>query len=166
MTNPKIRTALVGVALFFVQLTFVPLISLGDFVPDLVLLWLLTVGIRRGHIEAALFGFAAGFLQDLATTQFFGLAALSKCTAGFVAGYFFTENTAEQTLGSYRLLVITSLLSLFHNAVYYAIFYQGFDIPFVTTVLRTSLGMSLYTTVVALFPMFAYSRTYRTQWTQ
>lgn len=85
-----------------IQMTFVPLIAVAGFTPDLLIMCLVTMGIRRGRVEATVGGFLIGLLQDLATTQFFGLAALSKSIAGFAAGAFANENTAEQTLGSYR----------------------------------------------------------------
>ncbi len=161
-----VQTVAWGLAVFLLQLTFLPFIAVGEFVPDIVLVWLITVGIRTGHIQATIVGFSFGLLQDLTTTQFFGLAALSKSITAFASGYLFNENTSQQTLGSYRLIVATAGLSFLHGIVYFGVFYQGFDVPLVATTVQSALGVSLYTSIVSLLPMFAFSRTYRTQWTQ
>ena len=162
----RLRFALVGLALFVVQLAFIPFIGVLEFKPDVLVLWLVYIGIRRGHIEATLAGFAIGLMQDAVTIQLFGLAALSKAVAGFLAGYFFTESTAEQTLGSYRFLVAVSLVSIAHNVIYYGIFFQGMDQSVFLAMSQLTLGTTLYTSIVAILPMFAFSRAFRTQWTQ
>ena len=162
----RLRLLIIGFVLFIVQLVFVPFIGILEFTPDLLILWLVYIGIKRGHIEATIAGFFVGLLQDSVTTQFFGLAALSKTIAGFLAGYFYTETTAEQTLGSYRLLVAATLISMAHNIVYYGIFFQGLNQSFFLATSQLTLGISLYTSILAIFPMFAFSRSYQTQWTQ
>ena len=164
--SARTQIILFGLALFIVQLLFIPLIGVFEFTPDLLIIWLVFIGIRRGHIEATIAGFAIGLLQDSVTTQFFGLAALSKSFAGFLGGYFYNESTPEQTLGSYRLLVATALVSLVHNIVYYGIFFQGREESLIISVFEMTVGITLYTSMLAILPMFAFSRTYKTQWTQ
>jgi len=86
-----IRYALAVVGLLLLQTTFLPLITLGGYLPDLFILYLVMVALRRGQVEATIHGFIIGLLQDVVTTQFFGLAALSKTIAGFVVGLFFSS---------------------------------------------------------------------------
>jgi rod shape-determining protein MreD len=147
-----------------VQMTFVPLITVAGFTPDLLIICLVTMGVRRGRVETTIGGFFIGLLQDLATTQFFGLTALSKSIAGYVAGAFSNENTAEQALGSYRLPFTVLLISTVHNLPYYFIFYQGVERSLVGAVLISTLGTALYTAVAAILPMFWFARRYRTDW--
>ena len=123
--QPYIRSALVIIGLLLLQTTFLPFISLGGYLPDLFIIYLVYVALRRGQIEATISGFIIGLLQDIITTQFFGLAALSKTIAGFIAGYFYNENTAEQTIGSYRYVLLVALCSIVHNFIYFIIFFQG-----------------------------------------
>ncbi|OGU67003.1 MAG: rod shape-determining protein MreD [Ignavibacteria bacterium RIFCSPLOWO2_02_FULL_55_14] len=162
----RVKSWMTALALFLVQITFVPLISVGGFTPDLLIPWLLYVGIRQGQMEATLSGFAIGLVQDAATSQFFGLAALAKCSAGFASGYFFNENTAEQTLGSYRFLLAILIISLVHNVIYYGIFFQGMDQSVFMATLRTGIGTAIYTGVIGILPMFAFSQKYHTSWAQ
>ncbi|HTY37676.1 MAG TPA: rod shape-determining protein MreD [Bacteroidota bacterium] len=156
-----LRSALVALALLLLQTTFLPLVSIGGFVPDVFLIWVVYVAVRRGQIEATITGFIVGLLQDAVSMQFFGLSALTKTIAGFVAGYFFNDNSTEQTLGSYRFLTIVLLSSVVHNVIYYGIFLQGIQDSVVTTTIEFSVFTGLYTVFVGMFPMFAFVRKYR-----
>ena len=164
--QPYIRSALVVFGLLLFQTTFLPFAALGGFVPDLLILYLVTIALRRGQIEAMISGFIIGLLQDIITTQFFGLAALSMTVAGFVVGYFFNENTAEQTLGSYRYVLLVALCSVVHNLLYFMIFFQGNSGSVFIFTIEYTMGMTLYTCIISVLPMFFYSRKYNTPWSQ
>lgn len=155
-----VRSSLTALILLLLQTTIVPFLSLGYYQPDLLMIWVVYTAIRRGQIEAAVSGFAVGLLQDLTTTQFFGLAALAKTVSGFAAGYFFNENKTEQTLATYRFVLILLLASMIHNILYYMIFFQGTAASLVGATLRTSLLTGLYTALFGLLPMFAFARMY------
>jgi rod shape-determining protein MreD len=161
-----LRSAGLVLVLLIVQTTFIPYLAIGGFLPDILLPWLVYVALRRGQIEAAGYGFGAGLLQDLITTKFLGLAALSKTICAFAAGYFINENTTEQTLGSYRYVLIVLLCCFIHDVVYFTIFFQGVEGSLVGHVLRFSLASALYTGVVSLLPMFAFSQKFNTSWAQ
>ncbi|RPI06531.1 MAG: rod shape-determining protein MreD [Ignavibacteriae bacterium] len=164
--QPYIRSALVIIGLLLLQTTFLPFIALGGFLPDLFILYLVIIALQRGQIEATVSGFITGLLQDIMTTHFFGLAALSKTVAGFTAGYFYNENTAEQTLGSYRYVLLVGLCSLIHNLIYFVIFFQGTSgFVFIST-LEYAIGTTLYTCLLGVLPMFYFSRKYNTPWAQ
>ena len=156
-----LRSALIALGLLILQTTFIPFLSVGGFLPDLFVIWVVYVAIRRGQLEAAVAGFAVGLLQDAVTTQFFGLAALSKTVCGFAAGYFYNENNTEHTLGSYRFILIVLLCSLIHNFIYYGIFLQGVQDSVLATMLEFSLATSVYTGIVSVLPMFTFVRKFR-----
>ena len=156
-----VRSALVALALLLLQTTFIPFLSVGGFLPDIFLIWVVSVAIRRGQVEATITGFVVGLLQDAVSMQFFGLSALTKTIAGFVAGYFFNDNSTEQTLGSYRFLTILFLSSFVHNIVYYGVFLQGIQDSVFTTMIVFSVFTGLYTVLLGMFPMFTFVRKYR-----
>jgi rod shape-determining protein MreD len=164
--QPHIRSALVVIGLLLLQTTFLPFAALGGYLPDLFILYLVAIALRRGQIEATISGFIIGLLQDIITTQFFGLAALSKTIAGFVAGYFFNENTAEQTLGSYRFVLLVALCSVVHNLLYFMFFFQGISGSIFISTIEYTMGTTLYTCIIGVLPMFFYSRKYNTPWLQ
>lgn len=156
-----VRSALAIIVLLLLQTTFVPFLSIGGFLPDVLLIWVVYIAVTRGQMEAIITGFAVGLLQDAIAIHFFGLSALTKTVAGFVAGYFFNENITEQTLGSYRILLITLLSSFVHNVLYYGIFLQGIQDALFTTMIEFSVAASLYTALMSVFPMFTFVRKYR-----
>jgi rod shape-determining protein MreD len=164
--QPYIRSALIVIGLLLLQTTFLPFITLGGYLPDLFIIYLVYTALRRGQMEATISGFIIGLLQDITTTQFFGLAALSKTIAGFVAGYFFNENTADQTLGSYRSVLLVALCSVVHNLLYFTIFFQGSSNSVLFSTIESTMGMTLYTCVLSVLSMFFFSRKYNTSWAQ
>ncbi len=157
-------TAFIVFGLFLLQTLFLPFISIAGYVPDILLIWLVTNALRRGQIEATISGFVIGLLQDIVTIKFLGLAAFSKTVTGFVLGYFYNENTIEQTLGSYRFVLLVFLSSLIHNAVYLFILLQGAEGTTIFSVLEMNFGLTLYTVVISVLPMFVYSQKYDVSW--
>lgn len=155
------RSALVALGLLLLQTTFLPFLSVGGFLPDLFLIWVVYIAITRGQVEAMVTGFLVGLLQDAVTIQFFGLTALTKTIAGFAAGYFFNENITEHTLSSHRFVLIVLLASFAHNLVFYGIFLQGIQDSVLAGTLQFSVASSLYTGFLAVLPMFAFVRKYR-----
>jgi len=161
-----LRSAGIVLVLLVLQTIFIPFLSVIGFVPDIFLPWLVYVALRRGQMEASIYGFAAGFLQDMTATRFLGLAALAKTIGAFVAGYFFNENTTEQTLGSYRYVLIILLCSFINDLVYFTVFFQGVEGSFFNHVLQFSVASTIYTGVISLLPMFAFSQKFSTSWVQ
>jgi rod shape-determining protein MreD len=160
-----IRAGLSAIFLLLVQTVFIPLISVGGYTPDLLLLWVVIVSLSRGQMEGTVAGFTVGLLQDLIAVKFLGLAALSKTLTGFILGYFYNENTTEQTLGSYRLLSLVVLGALIHSLIYFLILLQGVD-GMLLSFLELTVGTTLYTGVFGFFPMFLFSRKYHVQWSR
>ena len=161
-----LRSALVAILLLLLQTTFIPYVSIWGYLPDIFIPWLIYIALRRGQIEATVSGFAVGLLQDLVTTKFLGLAALSKTVCGFVAGYFFNENQIEQTLGSYRYVLIVLMCSFIHNVAYFLIFFQGVEGSVLLLMVQASIATTLYTGVISVLPMFGFSQRYHTYWAQ
>ena len=153
-----LRSAFVVLALVVVQSTFMPYVSIGGFIPDLLLIWVAYTAIRRGQVEGMLAGFLAGLLQDTVATQLFGLAALSKTIAGFLGGYFHNENKTDQILGSYQFLMIVGMCSLVHNLIFFLIFLQGTNGALVWTALQYSAATTAYTGAISALPMFVFAR--------
>jgi len=161
-----LRSAGVVLVLLLLQTTFIPYLALLGYVPDILLPWLVYVALRRGQVEASLYGFGVGFLQDITATKFLGLAALAKTISCFVIGYFYNENTTGQTLGSYRYVLIVMLCSFIHDVVYFSVFFLGVEGSLMSHVLQFSIASTVYTGVVTLLPMFVFSQKYSTSLAQ
>jgi rod shape-determining protein MreD len=154
----NLRLLLISVLLMTLQTTIVTFTSIGNIVPDILLIWIVYIAVTEGQMKSTVIGFLIGLTMDLVSGQFLGLSALTKTIAGFLAGYFYHENKIEITLGNYQFMVIVAVASLVHNVIYFVIFTQGSDVGLVTAIVEFGLFSTIYTTIVAMIPMFIYSR--------
>jgi len=69
-----------------VQATLVPAFSVGAIVPDVAVILVVLLALRRGPEAGCLTGFALGCVQDVLAGGPLGLHALSKTLVGFLAG--------------------------------------------------------------------------------
>jgi rod shape-determining protein MreD len=155
--------AITSLVLIVVQTTLVQFVTIVNAIPDLALLWIVYVAITRGKIAGTIVGFATGLLFDFMSGAdgMLGLAALCKTLAGYVAGLFYNENKTEQTLSSWRGVVIVGCAALLHNALYFLIFLQGSDVGWSRALGLHGIPSSLYTTILALIPMAVFRRKYQ-----
>lgn len=155
---------LVLALLILLQTTFMALLAIDMYVPDILLLWVVYIALRFGQIEATIAGCVAGFFEDILATHLLGLATLTKTLTGFVCGYFYNENMIEQTLSSPRFISMVAVLAFFHNLLYFFIFYQGVHSSVFTATLESSMASTLYTTLVSVLPFFYFAQKFRTGW--
>src|SRR2546425_13358521 len=66
--------------------TLTPLVSVGGVTPDLPLIMVILLALRRGPELGCLAGFVTGLLQDAAAGGFIGAQALTKTLIGFFIG--------------------------------------------------------------------------------
>lgn len=146
--------------ILLLQTTVARFLSIQGIVPDIVLLWIVYLAIRRGQITATIAGFLLGLTLDLISGPdgMVGLAAFTKTLAGFLAGYFYNENKTQQTLGGFQFIIIVVLASLVHNVIYFLLFLQGSGLVWSEMLMRHGIPATVYTVAVALLPMFAFAR--------
>jgi rod shape-determining protein MreD len=154
----RIRYALITVALFVLQSTFVRFIAIENITPDILVVWIVYLALRYGQIHATTAGFLLGLAMDIISGSFLGLSALSKTVCAFVAGYFYDETKTAQILATYRFAVLVFFASLIHNLIYFTLFVQGSDLPLGRTLALFGFTTSLYTSAVSLLPIFGHSR--------
>lgn len=148
-------------ALILIQKTVINFIDVTEFkiTPDVVLIGLVYVGIKRGKITGSISGFLSGLILDIFSFSFIGLMALSKTVAGFISG-FFNENTKmERYLNSYIFILIVTFCSLINNTVYFLFYFQGTNLVLFDIVIRYIVPTTIYTALFSVFPvLFARRR--------
>lgn len=154
----QLQLILITLVLIALQTTIVGFTSIANIIPDVMLIWIVYLAITQGQIPAMIYGFAIGLILDLISGQFVGLSALSKTIAGFLAGYFYHENKTDINLANYQFLIFVGVSSLAHNLIYFAIFTQGSEVDLFTAIFRFGLFSTIYTTFIALIPMFIHAR--------
>ena len=142
------------------QTTLAQYLAVAGLSPDIALIWIVYLALRRGQITGTIAGFFTGLVLDLLSGNdgMLGLAALAKTAGGFMAGYFFSENKTLQTLGSYRFILIILAVSLVHNLIYFIIFLQGSGAHWWQSILLYGIPAALYTAAFGLIPTFVFAR--------
>jgi rod shape-determining protein MreD len=143
--------------------TLFNLLTIGNAVPDILLIWIVYLGITRGQLAGTLSGFSIGLLMDIIGGQdgMLGLSALVKSLAGFAAGYFYNENKTEMTLSSSKLIVAVGVCALLHNAIYFLILLRGSDVGWWQSIALHGVPSTLYTTGLTVVPMSLFRRKYQ-----
>jgi len=145
------------------QATLAPALRIGDIAPDLPLIVVVLLALRRGPEFGCVAGFAAGLLQDAAGGGLIGIQALTKAVIGFAIGAVGSELRVTQPLVQVPgLAVLTiveglvrfALLKLFH-----------FPVPFGELMMYVVLPQALYNGFLgaALVLLMTWAETFRRQ---
>lgn len=145
------------------QATVVPALRIGDVAPDLPLIVVVLLALRRGPELGCVAGFAMGLLQDAAGGGLIGVQALTKALVGFAVGALAGGLRGTQPLvqvpGLALLTIVEGLvrfglLKLFH-----------FPVPFGELMVYVVLPQALYNGFLgaALVFALAWASTYRRQ---
>lgn len=130
--------------LLALQIAVVPLLSFSDVHPDFMLIGVILAGIRHGPTPAILTGFFAGLVQDVAVSELYGLQALAKSVAGFVAGALVKDKAKIELQVALGLALVTALA---HNVIRDTVFYLDIGQNFFYVFLRYALPNAIYTVV-------------------
>ncbi len=137
-----IRYIIIYFLLLFIEKNLLHLISIKNITPDLILIFVIIMSLRENKSSATLIGFFSGLIQDVFTTGFFGLSALTKSIVGFW-GCFFQQPKKKYNLSIYVVTVTT--LVLVHEIIYGFIYNLSSHFGFFRLVFQFIIPRSLYT---------------------
>jgi rod shape-determining protein MreD len=139
-----------GLAILFtllVQVALVNRMGLWGVRPDLTVLLIVFLGLRRGPVVGTLLGFFLGLLQDLLVPSTLGMNMLAKSCLGYLLGKL-SGNLLLGGLGFYSAVIAISVLV--HDGIY-LLAYTKLDVPRTLGMFFTqSVPTALYTAVVGL----------------
>jgi rod shape-determining protein MreD len=153
------RPALRGSAVLFVaamlQAVIVSSLVFGGGAPDLLLIVVISLGLLRGSVPGAVFGFAGGLVVDLLTLETLGITSLVLTLAGFWAGRY-----AETTGRGRRLAPIVAVGAITLLAAFFAfvLHYLLGDEVVARHALVTVLVPTLVANLVLALPVHALVR--------
>lgn len=153
------KYAAILIVLIIIQKVFIHFIDVTSYsvTPDIVLVGLVFTAMKKGKIYGSLAGFLTGLAIDFISFSFLGLMALSKASAGFLAGFFSNERKVERYLNTYIFILIILACSVLQNLIYYILYFQGSTLGFSDVLLRYVIPTSVYTGIFGIFPLI-YSR--------
>lgn len=110
----KVILFLAIVAGFLIQVAVAPHVQLFGVKPDILLVLAIVVAIQDGPTAGATVGFFGGLLQDMISPTLFGVSALVKTIAAYMAGLF---KDMTITYSVMLPLVITFIMTFFEQAL-------------------------------------------------
>jgi rod shape-determining protein MreD len=123
--------------------------------PDVLLVAVISLGLLRGSVPGALFGFAGGLVVDLLTLETLGLTSLVLTLAGFWAGRY-AETTAR---GRYApLLLAVGVMTVLTAFFAFALHYMLGDDVVARHALFTTLWPAVLLNLVIAIPVHALVR--------
>jgi rod shape-determining protein MreD len=126
------------------QQTVASWLSAGGVRPDLMLIALTAVALRRGPVAGLYAGLYLGLIQDVYSVETMGANVLAKAVVGYAMGFF--EEKVMKVMAATRVLLLASAL-IVHDLIYYlAAGYRG--LFFRDAVLFHSLPSAIYTLVL------------------
>lgn len=133
-----------------IQLTVIPFISIGEVVPNLILIAVVFISISYGQIFGTVTGATYGLLYDLISGNLLGSNMLSKTIAGFIAGYFSGETKRDKYLYTYSFTIVVLISSLADAMIFSFFSVIDFDTNFLLVLFNHALMPSIYTAIVSI----------------
>lgn len=127
--------------------------------PDVVLLYVAYVALRRGRVAGAVAGFASGLAMDvIVNSSTLGINALLKTLMGFVIGLFRSDQGENLRLSPIQAFVGALVIAVVHNGLMTIILALEQDTRTPFLIFGLWLGSAFYTAVVALVGALFRSR--------
>ena len=142
---PLFRHVVIIIVLLAVQATLGRLISIGQVQPNFLSIYIIHFLLCRGPRDGIWLGFAIGIVQDIVTTQFIGISALSYAITCFVIG-----KLSSIWQFSSRWYWIGWLLggTILYGLIYFYFYATGTYLSFGKLLWSFALPSALFTTVL------------------
>lgn len=114
---------LILVGSLLLQQTLARWLAVGDVRPDLMLIALTAVALRRGPVTGLYAGLFLGLIQDVYAVATLGANVLAKGVVGYAMGFF--EEKIMKVMAATRVLLLASALIVHDVLFYLAAGYQG-----------------------------------------
>jgi rod shape-determining protein MreD len=133
-----------------IQLTIIPLISIEEVAPDLLLIALVYFSIAYGQLFGTTVGAFYGLAFDLITGSLIGSNMLAKTVAGFTAGYFSAETRRDKYLYTYAFCLVVFLCSIINSLIFSFFSVIDFNTNFIVVLFNHSFMPSIYTAIISI----------------
>jgi rod shape-determining protein MreD len=145
-----LKPVLFFIPLAIIQLVVIPLISIYNITPNLILILIVYYTLKDGQIFGTILGFGLGLLLDLISGGLIGAYMFSFTISAFIAGYFYSENKMDTNLASYFFLLIVFISASINSFLFARISNSTSNISLLLLVIEEGLLPGLYTTLFGL----------------
>ncbi len=140
-----IRLTAISIVALILQISFIPMIEIGVWRPDLIVLIVIFVGFRHGGTQGILAGFILGVLSDSFSPHPVGISAFANTIIGFLAGQVRQFKLAYNT----RILALIILI-LIQTSLFFLIFQLQMDVSYFYLLATRVFPNTLYTFLIAI----------------
>jgi rod shape-determining protein MreD len=151
-----LKPVLFFIPLAIIQLVVIPLISIYNITPNLVLILIVYYTLKDGQIFGTILGFVLGLLLDLFSGGLIGAFMFSFTISAFVAGYFYSENKMDTNLATYFFLLIVFISACVNSFLFARISNSTSNVSLLLLLIEEGLLPGLYTTLFGL-PIVVYN---------
>lgn len=144
-----VRYALIGLGVFALQWLVLGRLTLWGSYPDVVLLFIAWMGLRKGRRVGSVMGFALGALMDIVYGTW-GVYMFSKTLVGFLLGLFPADQRESLRLQPRQAFLGGLVVALLHNGIVVIFLALQTDASNSFMVLSLWLGAALYTAFVSV----------------
>ena len=150
MVNKVISSIFILLVLTLLQLVVVPLISINNVVPNVVLVYIIFYSLKHGQNAGTIFAFFMGLIYDLSSSALIGSGMFSFTIAAFIAGYFYKEDFLEIVQNPKILLILFMVSSSLFFFFYSVLGTDVISIENQYSFILYSILSALYTTLISL----------------
>ena len=139
------RTAMASIVALTLQISFIPMIEIGAWRPDLIILVVIFIGLRYGTTQGIMAGFILGALQDSFSPHPVGISAFADTITGFLAGQ------VRQLKLAYNIRILAVIiLILIQTSLFFLIYQLQTDVSYLYLVATRVFPNTLYTFLIAI----------------
>ncbi|MDQ7816991.1 MAG: rod shape-determining protein MreD [Melioribacteraceae bacterium] len=145
-----LKPVLYFIPLAALQLVVVPLMTIYEISPNLILVLIVYFTMLYGQIYGTILGFVLGFLFDIISGGLLGASMLSFTVSVFIAGYFYNENKVDTNTATFLFTIIVFLCGSINSFLFSSIAISNPDVKLISLILEIGLLPGLYTAVFSL----------------
>ena len=138
------------IPVIIIQLTIIPLISIEEVAPDLLLIAIVYFSVAYGQLFGTSVGAFYGLAFDLITGSLIGSNMLAKTVAGFTAGYFSAETRRDKYLYTYAFCIVVFLCSIINSLIFSFFSVIDFNTNLINVLFNHSILPSIYTALFSI----------------
>jgi rod shape-determining protein MreD len=140
-----LRLAVGSIVALTLQISFIPMIEIGAWRPDLIILVVIFIGFRYGTTQGIIAGFILGVLQDSFSPHPVGISAFADTIVGFLAGQ------VRQLKLAYNIRILALIiLILIQTGLFFLIYQLQTDVGYLYLVATRVFPNTLYTFLIAI----------------
>ena len=150
-----LRATVVVFVAAMLQVVIVSSLVIGGGAPDVLLVVVVALGLVRGSVPGAVFGFMGGFVVDLVTLDTMGITSLVLTLAGFWAGRYGETSGRDRRFAP---VIAVGTITLLAGVFGYVLHYMLGEEVVARQALVTALTPALVLNVALALPLCAFVR--------